>query len=96
MIRAFVLTSLVPSNNIGNHFQIISSFRWCCDADKRLNSIDEIKAHPFFNGVDWQNIRYKRSVFLFFFSIPNSFSKSYVNIFLPFPFCPTTMFPVNE
>lgn len=31
--------------------------RWCCDADKRLNSIDEIKAHPFFNGVDWQNIR---------------------------------------
>lgn len=31
--------------------------RWCCDPDKRLNSIDEIKAHPFFNGVDWQNIR---------------------------------------
>ena len=111
MIRAFVLTSLVPSNNIGNHFQIISSFRWCCDADKRLNSIDEIKAHPFFNGVDWQNIRYKRSVFLFSFSIPNSFSQSYVNVLLPFSICPTTsslfcfvfelqlagmMFPFNE
>lgn len=32
--------------------------RWCCDPDKRLGNIDEIKAHPFFNGVDWQNIRY--------------------------------------
>ncbi|KAK2569134.1 Serine/threonine-protein kinase 38-like [Acropora cervicornis] len=31
--------------------------RWCCDPDKRLGDIDDIKAHPFFNGVDWQNIR---------------------------------------
>ncbi|XP_015771185.1 PREDICTED: serine/threonine-protein kinase 38-like [Acropora digitifera] len=31
--------------------------RWCCDPDDRLGSIDDIKAHPFFNGVDWQNIR---------------------------------------
>lgn len=31
--------------------------RWCCDPDKRLSNIDEIKAHPFFCDVDWQNIR---------------------------------------
>lgn len=61
---------MVPWNNIGNRFRIILSFRWCCDADKRLNSIDEIKAHPFFNGVDWQNIRYERTVCLFSLSIP--------------------------
>lgn len=31
--------------------------KWCCDPDKRLSNIDEIKAHQFFDDVDWQNIR---------------------------------------
>ncbi|ESO07978.1 hypothetical protein HELRODRAFT_98141 [Helobdella robusta] len=34
---------------------LLSSF--CCDQDKRLNEVDEIKTHPFFNGVDWHHIR---------------------------------------
>jgi len=33
--------------------------RWCCEPENRLgrNGIDEIKAHPFFKGVDWDKIR---------------------------------------
>ena len=33
--------------------------RMICDADTRLgrNGIDEIKAHPFFDGVNWENLR---------------------------------------
>ena len=33
--------------------------RFMCDADDRLgaNGVDEIKAHPFFRNVDWENIR---------------------------------------
>ena len=34
-----------------------------CDADDRLgaNSVEEIKAHPFFRNVDWENIRNEES-----------------------------------
>lgn len=33
--------------------------RFMCDADDRLGSkgVEEIKAHPFFRGVDWNNMR---------------------------------------
>lgn len=33
--------------------------RLICDADTRLgrNGFEEIKAHPFFNGIDWDNLR---------------------------------------
>jgi serine/threonine kinase 38 len=33
--------------------------RLLCDADNRLgaNGVTEIKAHPFFKGVDWEHIR---------------------------------------
>ena len=33
--------------------------RFMCDADDRLGAkgVDEIKAHPFFRGVDWANLR---------------------------------------
>jgi len=33
--------------------------RLMCDADNRLGNkgVDEIKNHPFFDGIDWQNIR---------------------------------------
>mmetsp|Transcript_11825 Transcript_11825/g.11878 ORF Transcript_11825/g.11878 Transcript_11825/m.11878 type:complete len:83 (+) Transcript_11825:933-1181(+) len=34
-----------------------------CDAGDRLGSrgVDEIKAHPFFNGIDWENMRNTRA-----------------------------------
>ena len=37
--------------------------RFMCDADDRLgaNGVDEIKAHPFFRNVDWENIRNEES-----------------------------------
>ena len=33
--------------------------RMICDADTRLgrNGVDEIKAHPFFKGVEWDGMR---------------------------------------
>ena len=33
--------------------------RFCCDPEHRIgaNSIDEIKSHVFFKGVDWEHIR---------------------------------------
>lgn len=33
--------------------------RMICDADTRLgrNGVDEIKAHPFFKGVEWDKMR---------------------------------------
>ena len=37
--------------------------RFMCDADDRLgaNGVDEIKAHPFFRDLDWENLRNKES-----------------------------------
>ena len=34
--------------------------RFCTNAENRIgrNSVDEIKTHPFFKGVDWINIRF--------------------------------------
>ena len=39
--------------------------RLLCDADQRLGlyGADEIKAHPFFRGIDWQNIRNETAPF---------------------------------
>jgi serine/threonine kinase 38 len=39
--------------------------RLMCDADHRLglNGVDEIKAHPFFEGLDWKNLRNAKSPF---------------------------------
>eukprot|EP01114_Cavostelium_apophysatum_P007218 TRINITY_DN1909_c0_g1_i2.p1 TRINITY_DN1909_c0_g1~~TRINITY_DN1909_c0_g1_i2.p1 ORF type:complete len:236 (+),score=77.10 TRINITY_DN1909_c0_g1_i2:262-969(+) len=33
--------------------------RFCCSANDRIgkNGIEEIKSHPFFNGIDWNKIR---------------------------------------
>lgn len=33
--------------------------RFICDSDTRLgrNGCDEIKAHPFFDGLDWDKLR---------------------------------------
>jgi protein-serine/threonine kinase len=40
--------------------------RLICDADHRLgrNGAHELKAHPFFKGIDWQNIRHFRAPFI--------------------------------
>lgn len=40
--------------------------RLLCDADNRLgaNGVEEIKAHPFFRGLDWENLRSKKSPFI--------------------------------
>lgn len=43
----------------------LSSFflsRFCCEADKRVKNLDEIKQLPFFSGVDWAHIRDRPSV----------------------------------
>ena len=39
--------------------------RLLCDADNRLGSggIHEIKSHPFFKGLDWENLRNSKSPF---------------------------------
>ena len=40
--------------------------RLMCDADNRLGAggIHEIKQHPFFKGIDWNNIRNQKASFL--------------------------------
>ena len=40
--------------------------RLLCDADNRLGAggVDEIKNHPFFEGLDWQNVRTSRAPFI--------------------------------
>jgi serine/threonine kinase 38 len=37
-----------------------------CDAENRLGAggVHEIKAHPFFKGLDWKNIRNQKASFL--------------------------------
>lgn len=36
-------------------------FRFCTDSENRIgsNGVEEIKSHPFFEGVDWGHIRYR-------------------------------------
>ena len=41
--------------------------RLMCDADHRLGSnggVEEIKAHPFFEGLDWKNLRNIKAPFI--------------------------------
>lgn len=40
--------------------------RLLCDADHRLgaNGVEEIKAHPFFAGIDWSNMRYVKAPYI--------------------------------
>jgi serine/threonine kinase 38 len=40
--------------------------RLLCDTDHRLgvNGVEEIKNHPFFEGVDWNNLRNERSPYI--------------------------------
>jgi len=40
--------------------------RLICDTNERLgvNGVEEIKAHPFFAGIDWRRIRDKKAYFI--------------------------------
>ena len=40
--------------------------RLIADANERLgiNGVEEIKAHPFFFGIDWKKIREKKAAYL--------------------------------
>jgi len=40
--------------------------KFCCDKKDRIgrNSVEEIKNHPFFNGIDWDNIRCSKGPFV--------------------------------
>lgn len=40
--------------------------RLLCDAENRLgaNGINEIKSHPFFAGLDWENLRKQKAAFI--------------------------------
>ena len=31
--------------------------RLCCDKSTRIKTLEEAKKHPFFKGLDWENIR---------------------------------------
>ena len=37
-----------------------------CDAEHRLgmNGVEEIKSHPFFEGIDWKNMRNMKAPFI--------------------------------
>jgi hypothetical protein len=42
--------------------------KWLCDASESLDSpnlggIERIKAHPFFNGINWEHIREQKAPF---------------------------------
>ena len=43
----------VPISNVSR--DLITKF--CCDAEHRYSNSNDIKAHPFFKGVDWEHIR---------------------------------------
>jgi serine/threonine kinase 38 len=51
--ETLVFPTEVPISNEARSF--IQSF--CCERDNRLSSVDEIKDHIFFYGVDWEHIR---------------------------------------
>lgn len=40
--------------------------RLLCDSENRLgaNGVDEIKNHPFFKGIDWNNIRNTKAPYI--------------------------------
>lgn len=38
--------------------------RLLCDETERLSDVESIKAHPFFRGVDWSNIRKKKAAII--------------------------------
>jgi serine/threonine kinase 38 len=40
--------------------------RLLCDSENRLgaNGVDEIKSHPFFEGLDWENIRASKAPYI--------------------------------
>jgi len=64
--------------------------RWLCEPEHRLgaNGIEEIKAHPFFHGIDWNNLRTSVSIAatsLLFAPAPRWFH-SHLSFFLSFFF----------
>jgi len=59
-ILHFKQTFKIPSDSkISNHAKDII-YKLVTSSDKRLgvNGVNEIKAHPFFAGINWEKIRY--------------------------------------
>jgi serine/threonine kinase 38 len=44
-------------NFINKNLIYLFNIRFCTDSDRRLGSLDDIRNHPFFMGVDWNHIR---------------------------------------
>ncbi|KXN71501.1 kinase-like protein, partial [Conidiobolus coronatus NRRL 28638] len=59
---AQIMNSDVTRDLIEKYFKLIK----LCDREKRigLNGVEEIQNHPFFNGIDWNNIRSIKPPFL--------------------------------
>jgi len=57
MAVLFAVASVLVYCNICRFFYF---FRFCIDSENRIgsNGVEEIKSHPFFEGVDWGHIRY--------------------------------------
>ncbi len=52
---------VVKTNIIG--FSSFHVHRLCCDQSER-HTVDEIKAHPFFRGINWETIRQEKAPFI--------------------------------
>lgn len=56
-----------------------------CNPKTRLgyNSVDEIKSHPFFNGIDWMNLAKKKAPIPLNFTMPNKKTQIKLSVLAP-------------
>lgn len=51
--ETLIFPAEVPISNLARDLIL----RFCTDSDRRFGSLDEIRRHPYFIGVDWEYIR---------------------------------------